>query len=178
MTTPTMGEVRIFAGTFAPRGWHFCDGSLISIANNEALFALLGTIYGGDGQTTFALPNLQGRNAAGTGAGPGLPIMNQGEVGGAPAQTLTIQNMPSHSHSLGVSNSLGNSANPEGQYFAELNDSTSTFSVNGYVSGPGDTTMSAHTLSSSGFGMPFSKTQPYLGLNFIIAMEGIFPSRN
>jgi microcystin-dependent protein len=178
MTTPTLGEVRIFAGTFAPYGWHFCDGSLIPIANNEALFALLGTIYGGDGITTFALPNLQGRNAAGTGAGPGLPVMDQGETGGAHAQTMTIQNMPSHSHSMGVSNAPGNSVHPEGQYFAELQDSTGTFSVNGYVSGPGDTTMSAHTLSPSGYGAPFSTTQPYLGLNFIIAMEGIFPSRN
>jgi len=177
MSTPTLGEVRLFAGNFAPRGWHLCDGALLSIAENTALFSLLGTIYGGDGQITFALPDLRGRNAAGTGAGPGLPDMLQGETGGALSETLTVPTMPAHNHLVMASNQPGDNANPSGLYPAALNDPNGTATNNGYTGTP-DSALNAGAITPAGGNMPFSTTQPYLGLNFIIAVEGIFPSRN
>lgn len=177
MSTPTLAEVRMFAGTFAPRGWHFCDGTLLSIAENDALFALIGTTYGGDGITTFALPDLRGRSAVGTGNGPGLPSILEGERAGVGSATMTVQNMPAHNHLMMASSLPGNSPNPEGFFFATLNDSIGSLTNNGYLN-TSDTSMNAHAISTTGSGLPFSIIQPYLGMNFIIALEGIFPSRN
>jgi microcystin-dependent protein len=178
MSEPTIGEVRLFAGNFAPRGWMFCAGQLLSISQYEPLYALLGTTYGGDGQTTFALPDLRGRAAAGTGQGPGLPNMPLGQAEGITSEIMTIQNMPMHNHLLHASSTAGDSPSPEGRFPALLNDPNDpTLTNNGYASAP-DVNMNANAIGLTGGNTPFSIVQPFLGLNFIIAVEGLFPSRN
>lgn len=182
-----LGLITIFAGNFAPRGWAFCQGQILSIAQNTALFSLLGTTYGGNGQTTFALPDLRGRVPTGTGQGPGLPPVNQGEIAGSPTTTLLITNMPAHNHTATASSStaastsagtlqaptasslLAQSNQRDAQYIEAANAGTTV------LLGGGQTNV---TVGIAGGSQPISILQPYLGLNFIIALEGIYPSRN
>jgi microcystin-dependent protein len=180
MATPFLAEIVLFAGNFAPRGWAFCQGQILSIAQNTALFSLLGTTYGGNGQTTFALPDLRGRVPVGTGQGPGLPSVNLGQVSGEPTHTLIVTEMPAHNHTaqvqLNAASGGGNSASPAGNVPAA---STARDSI---YSNTSDTTMAANggqvTVGIAGGSQPHNNMQPYLGLNYIIAVEGIFPSRN
>ena len=172
-----IAEIRLFAGNFAPRGWAFCNGQILSIAQNTALFSLLGTTYGGNGQTTFALPDLRGRVAISPGQGPGLPSVQLGEVAGEPTHTLIITEMPAHNHQAqaqGNSNS-GDSSSPNGNTWA-----TSTNRDNVYINAAPNGPMAANTVTVgiAGGSQPHNNMQPYLGVNYIICMEGIFPSRN
>lgn len=177
MSEPFLAEIIMFAGNFAPRGWAFCQGQLLPIAQNTALFSLLGTTYGGDGRTTFALPDLRGRVPVGTGQGPGLPNINLGEMSGEAAHTLNVTEMPAHSHPAQAAGSAnaGDSASPGGNTWA-----TSTARDNVYTSAAPDSSMaaSAVTVGAAGGSQPHNNMQPYLGMNYIIALQGIFPSRS
>jgi microcystin-dependent protein len=173
-----IAQICLFAGNFAPRSWAFCQGQLLSIAQNEALFALIGTIYGGDGQNTFALPDFRGRIPVGAGQGPGLSNISLGEQAGTPFTTLNINQMPAHTHTptiaVGVSSAAGNTGNPAGAVVAQT-------PANFYAPAANATqafTGSSIVVSPAGGSQPFSKMMPYLGMNFVIALEGIFPSRN
>jgi microcystin-dependent protein len=172
-----IAEIRLFAGNFAPRGWAFCQGQILSIAQNTALFSLLGTTYGGNGQTTFALPDLRGRVPVGTGQGPGLPSINLGEMAGEPTHTLIITEMPAHNHQAQAqgNTNAGGTTSPTGATWA-----TSTARDNIYVSAAPNTPMAANTVTVgiAGGSQPHNNMQPYLGLNYIICLQGIFPSRN
>ncbi len=179
----TIGEIRMFAGTFSPRTWSFCNGQLISIATNTALFSILGTTYGGNGQTNFALPDFQGRVAVGTGTGPGLPNVQLGEKAGTPTITLTSANMPAHTHALtgsvslnGVNDSGGLNTDPTNRYLAAANIYTN-LATDVVAMNPGSITNTLQ-VGISGNGQPFGITPPYLGMNYIICMFGIFPSRD
>lgn len=184
MTTPMMAEIRMFAGNFAPRSWAFCQGQILSIAQNTALFSLLGTTYGGNGQTTFALPDFRGRVPVGTGQGPGLPAVNLGEMSGSPTHTLLITEMPAHNHTitstLNGTSGTANSGNPGSAVFA-TSSTLSIYissSVNPPLNRPFASTVISSTAGITGGSQPFSIMQPYLGMNFIIAVEGVYPSRN
>ena len=167
---PYIGEIQIVGFNFAPRGWAFCDGQLLSIAQNNALFALLGVTYGGDGRTSFALPDLRGRLPIHEGHGPGLPAYRLGEKAGAIQTTLTVQNLPSHSHTLKprCATSGGAAKTPAGNYHADGGD---------YI-GTHDATMADQETDASGGGQAFPVQSPYLALNFVIALVGVFPSRS
>ena len=166
-----IGEIRMFAGTFAPRGWAFCEGQLLSIAQYTALFSLLGTTYGGDGRTTFALPDLRGRVPMHPGQGPGLSLRRLGEKGGVEQHTLTTQELPPHTHALYADSSVGTSSGPGG-----LAPARNAAGIPQY--GPGsNVTLDASAVGTTGGGQPHSIMQPYLAVNYIIALEGIFPSR-
>lgn len=171
--TPFLGEIRNFGFTFPPRDWMQCNGQLLSISTYTALFALLGTTYGGNGTTNFALPDLRGRAPIGMGSGPGLTPRVQGEVSGSESTTLTIANLPSHTHTLNVKAGVGSQAAPGGNILAASDQRNSQYS-----SVAADTTMSASAIGNSGSGVAFTNMQPYLGSNFCIATQGIFPSRN
>lgn len=175
-----IAEIRLFAGNFAPRGWAFCNGQILSIAQNTALFSLLGTTYGGNGQTTFALPDLRGRTAVGPGQGPGLPAVNLGQVAGEPNHTLIITEMPAHNHATQVTTNANTNA---GDVSVPTNAIwSSSESGAPYVTGAGNTAMSPSavqvTVGIAGGSQPHNNMQPYLGMNYIICMEGIYPSRN
>jgi microcystin-dependent protein len=169
MTEPFLGELRLFPFNFAPRGWAFCNGQILSIAQNTALFALLGTTYGGNGQTTFALPDLRGRVPISAGQGPGLTSYSLGETGGTETVTLIATQMPAHSHLVNVSNATATSSRPNGNLPA----------AGGSYTDPGDGShFDAATVAPAGGSQPHENRQPYLTLNWCIALEGIFPSRN
>jgi microcystin-dependent protein len=179
MSEPFIGEIIMFAGNFNPRGWALCQGQILSIAQNTALFSILGTTYGGNGQTTFALPDLRGRVPVGQGQGPGLPAVSLGEVSGANSSTLTIQQMPSHNHLVRANASNGNDSLPANAYLAAAVIPTdSNKSVSAYNTATDNTTLNPGAVGPTGGNQPFSLMQPYLGMNYIIALEGIFPSRN
>lgn len=168
-----LAEIKMFGGNFAPRTYAFCHGQLISIAENTALFALIGTTYGGDGMTTFALPDFRGRRPVGTGQGPGLSNVELGQIGGSESLTLTTVNMPGHNHtiSLNCSNNGATSNSPAGNFHAASEENLAYHSNGG-------STMTTLITGTSGSNQPVSLISPYLGINFIIAIEGIFPSRN
>ena len=171
MSEPFIGQIQIWGGNFAPRGWAFCNGTLLPIAQNTALFSILGTTYGGDGRTTFGLPNLTERAPMHPGSGPGLTLRRLGHTGGAATATLNPTQMPAHDHRLGGSGNDNDSSTPIGNVpgFADgdpLYRSTS------------DTTMLATALAVQGGGAPHNNLQPSLGLSFIIAITGTFPSRS
>ena len=174
MATPFIGEVTIFAGNFSLRGWALCNGQLLPIAQNQALFSILGTTYGGDGVNNFALPNLQGNVPLHMGQGPGLSSYVLGQTGGAANHTLTLSELPSHSHALHGTSSA-NTGNPAAVPGSELLAATASAKV--YRSATNLVAM-ANGLSVGGGGQPHANKQPYLGLTFIIALQGIFPSRN
>jgi len=165
----------MFAGNFAIRGWAFCDGSLLPISENDALFSLIGTTYGGDGQETFALPDLRGRVPVGLGQGPGLTSRIIGENGGAENVTLGLNQLPSHSHAPRCSTAAGTSATPAGNFWA-ANANTGLPQFTSTTAGL--VPMHAGSVGSVGATQAHENLMPYLGLNFIIALEGIFPSRN
>jgi microcystin-dependent protein len=173
-----LAQIIMFAGNFAPQSWAFCYGQILSIAQNTALFALLGTTYGGNGQTTFALPDFRGRVPVGTGQGPGLANVNLGEIAGLPNTTLLITNMPAHNHtattSVAVSSANTTSEEAAGHILANQaqNFYAPATSANGSLGGV------STTVGISGSNQPFSIMQPYIGMNFVICLQGIFPSRN
>lgn len=182
MSEPFLAEIRMFAGNFAPRGWAFCYGQLLPIATYSAVFALVGTIYGGNGTTTFALPDLRGRVPVGMGQGPGLPNINQGEAAGTPTHTLISTEMPAHNHiattSLRGSSLTANLGTPDNVVFA-TNDNVASYTRNtSSMDLAFNPQASSTTLSITGGSQPHNNMQPYLGMNFIIALQGIFPSRN
>lgn len=171
---PTISEIRIFAGNFAPRSWAFCDGRLMAISQYEALFALIGTIYGGDGITTFALPDLRGRIPVGIGQGSGLNIQ-LGEAAGTEQVTLTTQQIPPHIHT-----GHGNASTQSGTESAPGGNVLAVTSENVYAAGPASVLLGPNAVQV-GFnngGQPHNNIMPVLALNYIIALEGIFPSRN
>lgn len=177
----TIGEIRMFAGTFNPRTWAFCNGQLISISTNTALFSILGTTYGGNGQTNFALPDFQGRVAVGTGTGPGLPNIQLGQKAGTPTVTLTTANMPAHNHQVVGNITMQANAGTDGQTDDPNNRRLSGASIyTNLTNEPANMAPIAVNLPTTiaGNSQPFSIMPPYLGMNYIICMFGIFPSRN
>jgi microcystin-dependent protein len=182
MSEPFLAEVRIFGSTFAPRSWAFCDGQLLPISQNTALFSLVGTTYGGDGRTTFGLPDLRGRMPMHVGTGPGLSSRRLGERGGAEQVTLSVAQVPSHNHSLDTSVPVRVSSERAnhgfgGGYLARSGD------VPRYGAGAPDVELAADSaatgmaLANSGEGRSHNNVSPALALNFIIALNGLFPSR-
>jgi microcystin-dependent protein len=176
-STPILGCIFIFGGNFAPRGYMLCQGQLLPISQNAALFSLLGTTYGGNGTTTFALPDLRGRAPIGTGTGPGLSPVVEGQSSGANSASILIANMPSHSHALNASTATASQPLPTNNLLASVQDSNPAQSV-AYVPAPGNTVMSPTAIGQTGSSQPLSIQNPYLGINYIIATQGIFPSRN
>ncbi|MCX6874431.1 MAG: tail fiber protein [Verrucomicrobia bacterium] len=175
MSTPFLGEIKLFAGNFAPVGYHICDGSLLAISQNDALFALLGTMFGGDGIQTFALPDLRGRVPVHMGTGAGLSTRIIGQVGGEENHTLLTAEMPAHSHTTPATRASSQPAtetDPAGRVFAVPTDGGLTYGATASVSLGGTAT------ASNGGGQAHNNLQPYACVNMIIALEGIFPSRN
>ena len=166
MAQPYVGEIRIFAGNFAPAGWMFCAGQLLPISENETLFNLIGTTYGGDGQSTFALPNLQSRVPIHMGSGFILA-----ETGGVETVTLTVQQIPAHSHPLLASQNTAAASTPTGNVTGQVG------ATQIYREVPPATPMSNLAVGSTGGSQPHSNLQPYLALNYIISLFGIFPSQ-
>lgn len=172
MSEPFVGEIRMFAGNFAPRGWAFCDGQLLAVSQNDALFSLLGTIYGGDGRTTFGLPDLRGRIPVHAGHGPGLSERRLGAKGGAEKVTLTVNQLPPHGHPLRASADVANESNPAGRVPAQ----TSTFDL--YAAAGTPSPLAATAATAVGGSRSHSNEMPYLCIHFIIALVGIYPSRH
>ena len=171
MSDPFIGEIRLFAGNFAPNGWAFCSGQTMSIAQNTALFSLLGTTYGGNGQTTFVLPDLRGRVPVHQGNGPGLTPRTLGEVSGSEAITLTTSQIPAHSHALRASTAAASGSTPAGSLLGST-------SVNSYDNASAGIAMAPGAIGMTGGAQPHENMAPTLTLNYIIALFGIFPSRN
>jgi microcystin-dependent protein len=171
MSSPFVAEIRIFAGNFAPTGWATCDGQILPISQNTALFSLLGTFYGGDGKSTFALPNLRGSAPMQQGQGPGLSERFIGEQSGEQFVTLLTSEMPVHSHSLMASNQPAQLPDPQNHSLARAN-------ANAYVTSPsGFTTMNLNSIGPAGGSLPHNNLMPFLALTFIIALQGVFPAR-
>lgn len=179
MDTPFIGQIVLFAGNFAPRGWQYCQGQLLSISQNTALFSILGTTYGGNGQTTFGLPDLRSRVPVGTGQGAGLSPYILGEMTGAENVSLNATQMPAHNHNVMVSSGQADSNAGKNNYLAVANGSLAgdPVNVNTYNGTPTDL-LGANSISMTGNSQPHANIQPSLGLNYIICVEGIFPSRN
>jgi microcystin-dependent protein len=174
-----MGEIRMFAGNFAPKGWAFCNGQLLSINTNSALFSLLGTTYGGDGMHTFALPDLRGRSPIGTGQGQGLDNYSLGEIGGSESQTLNSTNLPAHNHSVPnpASTSEGTSSTPGSDKVLAKAVTPDRQEVNIYTTASPDTSLKTNVSGTAGNYVPLATRAPFLAINYIIAVEGIYPSR-
>jgi microcystin-dependent protein len=170
MAQPYVGEIRIFAGNFAPAGWMFCDGQTLPISENETLFQLIGTTYGGDGQETFNLPNLQSRIPIHMGTNAGINFQ-LAETGGVESVTLTINQIPSHTHPFTASTSNGTQVNPGGAVIA-----SSLSSVKPYLQDQTTVQMSSQSIGPAGGSQPHENRQPFLCVNFIISLFGIFPS--
>lgn len=175
MSEPFIGQIMMFGGNFAPRGWAFCNGQLLSIAQNTALFSILGTTYGGDGQTTFALPDLRGRVPMQWGNGPGLTPRTLGESSGAENVTLLTTQMPAHNHSAQAVEGPANIEGPQGALWATAEP---TGTVSTYSTSNPNATMSPTAIGQAGGNQPHNNMQPYLCVSFIIALEGIYPSRS
>jgi microcystin-dependent protein len=171
MSTPYIGEIRIFAGNFAPLGWAFCNGQLMAVSQHDALFSLIGTIYGGDGQTTFALPDLRGRLPIHAGTGPGLSPRALGSQGGSEQVSLTFNQMPSHGHEPFQASTLrGNSANPGGAVLAE------SAQISPYAEDAPGVSLNVNSISAAGGSQPHTNVMPFQCVNFIISLFGIYPS--
>lgn len=171
MAQPYVGEIRMFAGNFNPAGWMFCEGQLLPISENETLFQLIGTTYGGDGQSTFALPDLRGRLPIHQGQGTGLPSNRTlAETGGVESVTLTVQTIPAHTHPLLASGDVAGVPNPGQNVIARSGQ------VNAFLNASPSVAMSPQFVGSTGGSQPHNNFQPYLCVNFIISLFGIFPS--
>lgn len=172
MSDPFVAEIRIFAGNFAPTGWALCDGQVLPISQNTALFSLLGTTYGGDGKSTFALPNLQDASPMMWGQGPGLSLYDLGQTGGASAVTLLESEIPAHGHTLQGATDDVNSLSPVGAMPGAIEGTPLYRPV-----ADGSGSMAPNALAIAGSSLPHNNRQPYLGLTFIIALQGVFPPR-
>jgi microcystin-dependent protein len=171
MTSPFIGEIKMTGHTFAPKFYAFCNGQILPIASNVALFSLLGTTYGGNGTTTFALPNLQGRIPVGQGQGPGLANYVLGQQGGEVNHTLTTSEMAAHPHAGAAVSAAGTARDPRGNLWAGSTQ-------NRFSTGAPNTTMHPTAIGGAGSSFPHNNTAPYLAVTYIIATQGIFPSRN
>ena len=175
MSEPFIAEIRIFAGNFAPRGWAFCNGQLLPVSQNTALFSLIGTTYGGDGRSTTALPNLRGRIPMHPGRGPGLTSRRLGQRGGAEQVTLTEAQMPNHVHQLRGSSAA---TEEEGQRTPGNASTGVTQSAQALYGGPTNLVdMAPQSVPNQGGGQPHNNLQPFLAINFVIALVGLYPSR-
>lgn len=173
MATPFIGQISIFAGNFAPRGWAFCNGQILSIAQNTALFSILGTTYGGNGQTTFALPDLRGRVPVSAGVGPGLSPYTLGQMSGSEQVSLIANQLPAHTHTLMGTSNPGTTDNPGNGTLAAGSG------VGVYAQGsPANQPLAAGSVGATGGNQPVPTLPPSLTVNYIIALQGIFPSRN
>jgi microcystin-dependent protein len=176
MTQPFLGEIRIFGGSFAPRHWALCNGQLLPISQNTALFSIIGTYYGGNGTSNFALPNLQGSAPLGAGQGIGLTDRPLGEAGGQASVTLTSNQMPVHTHAPNALSGRGTAAVPTNNVWAEA---ATRFSTNNmYTTAAPNVQMNPSALGVAGGGAAHNNMPPYLRLTFIIALNGVFPARN
>ena len=173
MSEPFIGEIIMFGGNFAPRGWAFCDGQLLTINSNQSLFSILGTTFGGDGRTTFGLPDLRGRAPVHEGTGPGLSSINLGQKGGAETVNLNASELPDHNHNVQAASAAATSGDPTGNVLAQ-------YSVAGNVYGDPNNlvAMNPAAVADTGTGQSHTNLQPFLAVSFIIALAGIFPSRN
>jgi len=174
MADPFLAEIRIFPFNFAPKGWAWCDGQLLPLSQNTALFSLLGTVYGGNGKSNFALPDLQGRAPMFWGQGPGLSLHDLGETDGSPTVTLLESEIPSHAHAINAQGSNSNLNDPSGAVFAR------PFGGGNLYKTPAGATvvgMSPNTLAPSGGDQPHNNMQPYLTCYFCIALQGVYPPR-
>ena len=181
---PFIGQIIMFGGNFAPRGWALCDGQLLSISQNSALFSILGTTYGGDGRTTFGLPDLRGRVSMHPGTGPGLSPRSLGQKTGAETETLTENNMPSHTHPAAADSTThansapGNATAPPGNFMAASAEGDAVYhSASNATMNAGAVTTTV-TVDNAGGGAAFNIEQPALCVNYIIALVGVYPSRN
>jgi microcystin-dependent protein len=174
MADPFVAEIRIFPFNFAPKGWARCDGQLLPLSQNTALFSLLGTTYGGDGKSTFALPDLQGSAPMHPGQGPGLSLHDLGETGGSETVTLLESEIPAHSHSMLAATATATKSIPAGNSLSRVSGATP------YAPPPGDplVTMSDTALAPAGGDQPHNNMQPYLTFYFNIALQGVFPPRS
>lgn len=179
MSEPFIAEVRMLGCNFAPRGWAFCDGQILPISQNTALFSLIGTIYGGDGRSTMALPNLTDRTPLQQGRGPGLSNYVIGQRSGQSEVSLNESNLPSHDHIVRGVSEAGNSAIPTEAHFMGQDQSSRQESIN-YLSteSQSNTTLAAEVIGTSGGGQAHENRQPFLGVNFCIALQGLYPSRS
>jgi microcystin-dependent protein len=175
-TDSYIGTIVLFAGNFAPRGYALCQGQILAIASNAALFSILGTTFGGNGQTTFALPDLRGRGPVGAGPGPGLSPITLGQQAGSQSVTLLTSNLPAHNHPVNCDNNASSAPTPGGNLPGLGGDRTTTLTI--YSNAAPNAQMNPQTCGMTGGGAPFANADPYLGLNFIICTQGIFPSRN
>lgn len=171
MSEPFVGEIRMFAGNFAPRGWAFCDGQLLAVSQNDALFSLLGTIYGGDGRTTFGLPDLRGRLPMHAGTGPGLDSRRLGAKLGTEQETLTVNQLPSHTHPIRASSAAGSQSDPNDEFLG------ASPNVRVYRPADANADMAAASISEIGGSRSHTNVMPFLCVHFIIALFGIYPSR-
>ncbi|MBO1752046.1 phage tail protein [Actinotalea sp. BY-33] len=178
MSDPFVGEIRMFAGNFAPSGWAHCAGQLLPISQNTALFSLLGTNYGGNGTSTFALPDLRGATPVHLGQGPGLSPYDIGQSGGAAAVALTVDDLPAHTHPVSTvaAGTRGTTGNPSGAAWARSQQGRTTEKL--YTDDAGTVAMHTGSVGSTGAGAPHENRSPYLGVTFIIALQGFFPPRS
>lgn len=168
---PFVAEIRIFPFNFAPKGWAFCDGQILPLSQNTALFSLLGTTYGGDGKSNFALPNMQGNSPMHPGQGPGLSLHDLGEIGGSQTVSLLESEIPSHAHGLLASASDGNNTKPATQLFAQ------GVGVKIWGTNAPNTQFSGNAIAPAGGDQPHNNMMPYLTLSFCIALQGVYPPR-
>ena len=173
MAEPFIGEIRMFAGSYAPRDWAFCDGQIMSISQYNALFSLFGTMYGGDGRTSFGLPDMRGRLPLHFGNGQGLSHRIVGERGGSETVTLTPSELPSHSHSLNASTALADTSSPSGHVLADEDENLRIYDEQAQTS-----SLASDVIGYTGGSQPHSNLMPTLCVNFIVALFGIYPSRS
>jgi len=172
-----LGEIRMFGGNFAPLGWAFCNGQLLSISENDALYSLIGTTYGGDGSSTFGVPDLRGRTPVHNGTGPGLPAMVLGQVAGSETVNMTQAQMPAHTHTVLASVLGGKSSDPTNNSFADTGAGDNEYAT--FISGAAtNVSMGNQSVSAIGSGMPYSILQPSACISFIIATTGIYPAES
>ncbi|QGN34368.1 phage tail protein [Microlunatus sp. Gsoil 973] len=175
MPEPFLAEIRMFSGNFAPNGWALCNGQLMAISQNTALFSLLGTTYGGDGRVTFALPNLMGVAPMQQGQGAGLSARRLGEIGGQQNVTVAGPQMPAHTHLANAVDAAGDATTPNDAIWASAR--LGRIGTNMYADNPPDKSMSPSAIGMTGGGQPHNNMPPYLCVSFIIALQGIFPQR-
>ncbi len=181
----TIGEIRMFAGNFAPRTWAFCEGQLLAISQNTALFSILGTTYGGDGRTTFGLPDLRGRAPIGPGSGPGLPTYRLGQKSGSPTNFLTVNQLPSHTHAVAANVSSGNATQNAATQGASIatpgsGEGRSFTQTAGFNRSTPDVTLNGNSviIGNTGGSQAVNNMQPFVGIYYIICLQGVFPSRS